>query len=169
MLNHKGPWLLLSLAVLALDQWTKALIEIHLPLHSSHPVVAGLFDITHVRNTGVAFGLLSGRNTSVTLSVLGILALILVAVYFALSHTRDRWLLAALSLIMGGAVGNLTDRIASGAVTDFLDFHLGSHHWPSFNIADSAITVGIALLALDVFWRRDPSEKRNPPEKDTVP
>lgn len=151
----KGHWLLLALAVVALDQWTKALIEIHLPLHASHPLIAGLFDLTHVRNTGVAFGLLSGRNTSVALSLLGILALILVAVYFTLSHTRDRWLLAALSLVMGGAVGNLTDRMASGAVTDFLDFHLGNHHWPSFNIADSAISVGIALLALDVFRHRE--------------
>ena len=163
--SQKGRWLLLSLAVLALDQWTKALIEIHLPLHTSHPLIAGFFDLTHVRNTGVAFGLFSGRNTSVTLSAVGILALILVAVYFALSHTRDRWLLAGLSLVMGGAVGNLTDRVASGAVTDFLDVHLGSHHWPSFNVADSAIFVGIVLLAFDVFRRREAKPVEEPVEE----
>jgi len=169
--REKGRWLLFSLTVLVVDQWTKALIEIHLPLHTYQPVAPGLFGLTHVRNAGVAFGLFSGRNTSVTLSALGILALILVAVYFALARTRDRWRMTALSLVMGGAVGNLTDRLASGAVTDFLDFHVGSHHWPSFNVADSAITVGIVLLALDVFRSLDPktgeknSGEKKPAEK----
>lgn len=152
--TEKGHWLLLSLAVLALDQWSKWLVELHLPLHASHPLLPGVLDLTHVRNAGVAFGLFSGQGTSVGLAVLGLVALALVGVYFAWTHTRDRWLLMALSLVMGGAVGNLTDRVASGAVTDFVDLHAGTAHWPSFNVADSAITVGIAVLILDVLRPR---------------
>lgn len=151
---EKGHWLVLSLAVLAFDQWTKWLVEVHLPLHAFHPVLPGIFNLTHVRNTGVAFGLFSGRGPSVTLAVLGLIALGLVGIYFAWTHTRDRWLLMALSLVMGGAVGNLMDRVVSGAVTDFVDLHVGTAHWPAFNIADTAITVGIAVLILDVLRPR---------------
>jgi signal peptidase II len=151
---RKGHWLLLSLAVLAIDQWSKWLVEVHLPLHASQPLIPGVLNLTHVRNTGVAFGLFSGRATSAAVAVLGLLALVLVGAYFARTRTRDRWLLTALSLVMGGAVGNLTDRLVSGAVTDFVDVYLGTAHWPSFNVADSAITVGIAALALDILHPR---------------
>ena len=161
--TEKGHWLLLSLAVLALDQWTKWLVEVHLPLHASHPLLPGVFNLTHVRNTGVAFGLFSGRGPSMILAVLGLLALGLVGIYFAWTHTRDRWLLMALSLVMGGAVGNLMDRMVSGAVTDFVDLHLGTAHWPAFNVADSAITVGILILILDVLRPRTRSPQPSSP------
>jgi len=150
----KGRYLLLSLAVIALDQWSKWLVELHLPLHAAHPVVPGLLNLTHVRNTGVAFGFFSGGVAASVLAALGLLALVLVAAYFAVTHSHDRWLLTALSLVMGGAVGNLLDRLAAGAVTDFVDLHVATRHWPAFNVADSAITVGIALLVLDVFRAR---------------
>lgn len=149
----KGRWFFLSLAVLALDQWTKWMIEAHLPHHAAHPVIPGFFNLTHVRNTGVAFGMFasSGGQASWVLSALGLLALALVAVYFAATPRDHRLLLASLALVMGGAVGNLVDRMVAGAVTDFLDVYVGTHHWPSFNVADSAITVGIALMAIDAF------------------
>ncbi len=149
----KAHWFFLSVAVLALDQWTKWMIEVHLPHHATHPVVPALFNLTHVRNTGVAFGMFAspGSEASWMLSGLGLVALALVTVYFAATPRDHRLLLASLALVMGGAVGNLIDRVASGAVTDFLDVYVGTHHWPSFNVADSAITVGIVLMALDAF------------------
>jgi len=148
-LAGKAPYLLLALAVLALDQWTKWLVELHLPLSAVEPVFPG-FNLTHVRNTGVAFGLFAEPGgTSWPLALLGLAALTAVAVYFVLAPRRHRLLLTALGLILGGAVGNLLDRLASGAVTDFIDLYVGDFHWYFFNAADSAITVGIALMAFE--------------------
>ena len=155
--HGKGGWLLLALAVLVADQWTKWLVETRLAHHASVEVIPGLFNLTHVRNTGVAFGLFASPGAdggSWILAALGILALVLVTLYFVATPRSQRLLLAALALVMGGAVGNLLDRIFSGAVTDFLDVYVGTHHWPSFNLADSAITVGIALMAVDAFSPR---------------
>ena len=76
------------------------------------------------------------------------------ALYFWCAPSRDRWLLVALALVVGGAVGNLIDRVTSGAVTDFIDVYVGTHHWPSFNVADSAISIGIVLMAIDSFRPR---------------
>lgn len=156
----KGGFLLVSLAVLALDQWTKWLVELHLPQHTAQPVVSGLFNLTHVRNSGVAFGLFAGGGdvASVLLAVLGLGALTAVGVYFWLAPPGHRVLMSSLALIIGGAVGNLVDRVVSGAVTDFLDVYVGTHHWPSFNVADSAISIGIALMAVDAF--RTPHRER---------
>ena len=148
-LAGKGPYLLVALAVLALDQWTKWLVELHLPLSAVEPVFPGL-NLTHVRNTGVAFGLFAEPgSTSWPLALLGLAALGAVAVYFVLAPREHRLLLSALGLILGGAVGNLLDRLASGAVTDFIDVYVGEFHWYFFNAADSAITVGIALMAFE--------------------
>jgi signal peptidase II len=154
---RKLRYLLVSLAVIVLDQWTKWLVEVHLPAHSTHPVIPGLFNLTHVRNTGVAFGLFAsdgGGSGAWLLTLLGLGALIAVGLYFWYTPSRDRVLLAALALVVGGAVGNLIDRVSSGAVTDFLDVYVGLHHWPSFNVADSAISIGIVLMAIDSFRPR---------------
>ena len=149
----KLRYLLVSLGVLVLDQWTKWLVEVHLPDHTAHPIVPGFLNLTHVRNTGVAFGLFAsdGGGTGWLLTLLGLGALAAVGIYFWLAHHRDRSLLVALALVVGGAVGNLIDRVASGAVTDFIDVYVGRHHWPSFNVADSAISIGILLMAVDSF------------------
>jgi signal peptidase II len=158
--------LLLSLAVLALDQASKAWIERHLTPHAVLPVIDGFLNLTHVRNTGVAFGLFAGPAAgagSWLLSLLGLAALTVVATYFRRTHAGDRLLLAALALILGGAVGNLVDRLASGAVTDFVDCYVGSYHWHTFNVADSAITVGIGLMALDFLRGREPDPARQAP------
>jgi signal peptidase II len=162
-LDGKKGYLLVALAVLVLDQWSKWWIETELPFHATRPVIDGFFNLTHVRNTGVAFGFLAGSGQGVgpvLLSLLGFAALGFVGLYFWRATSRERSLLIGLGLILGGAVGNLLDRLASGAVTDFLDFYLGSYHWHTFNLADSAITVGIGCLLLDSVWRsREKSEE----------
>jgi signal peptidase II len=104
-----------------------------------------------------------GDSASVLLALLGLGALTAVAVYFWLAPPGHRLLMTSLALIIGGAVGNLVDRVVSGAVTDFLDFYVGTHHWPSFNVADSAISIGIALMALDAF-RTPHRERESAPE-----
>src|SRR3954468_21722118 len=158
---RKLRYLLVSLAVIVLDQWTKWRVEAHLPHHSTRPVIPGLLNLTHVRNTGVAFGLFAsdggGGGGGWLLTLLGLGALIAVGLYFWFTPSRDRVLLVALALVVGGAVGNLIDRVASGAVTDFLDVYIGIPHWPSFNVADSAISVGIVLMAIDSFRPRHPT------------
>ncbi len=151
---RKIDYLFLSLAVLVVDQWTKWLVEVHLPHSASQPLLAGFLSFTHVRNTGVAFGLFAAHGAhggTWLLVAMGLVALAAVFLYFRLAPARNRLLLSSLALIVGGALGNLIDRLASGAVTDFIDVYVGNHHWPAFNVADSAITVGIALMVLDSF------------------
>jgi signal peptidase II len=147
---RKLRYLLVSVGVIVLDQWTKWLVELHLPHHMAETVIPGFLNLTHVRNTGVAFGLFAD-NGGLLLTILGFGALAAVALYFWFAPSKDRWLLVALALVVGGAVGNLIDRVTSGAVTDFIDVYVGLHHWPSFNVADSAISIGIVLMAIDSF------------------
>lgn len=151
---RKVDYLFLSLGILVLDQWTKWLVEVHLPHSASHPVVPGFLNLTHVKNTGVAFGLFASQGSNGgawLLVVMGLVALAAVFLYFHFAPARNRLLLSSLALIVGGAVGNLVDRLASGAVTDFVDVYVGTYHWPAFNVADSAITVGIGLMIVDSF------------------
>ena len=153
----KAGFLLVALAVLALDQWSKWLVEAHLPHLASMEVIPGFLNFTHVRNTGVAFGLFAAHGDdlhTLALSAVGLLALAVVLVYFWRTPATDRLLLGALSLVLGGAVGNLADRIAGGAVTDFVDVYVGTYHWHTFNVADSAITVGLVLMAWDALRTR---------------
>jgi len=157
--RQKAGFLLVALAVLALDQWTKWLVEVHLPHLASVKVIPGLLNFTHVRNTGVAFGLFArggsgGDVHALALSLVGALALGVVLVYFWRTPARDQLLLVALALVLGGAIGNLTDRVAGGAVTDFIDVYVGTYHWHTFNVADSAITIGLLLMAWDALRPR---------------
>lgn len=161
-LGRKARYLLLSLVVVVLDQWSKWLVELHLPEHVAEPVLPFL-NFTHVRNTGVAFGLFAGNGEAArawVLTGLGLTALTLVGIYFWRALPANRLLLGALALVLGGAVGNLADRVLSGGVTDFIDFYVGTYHWHTFNVADSAITVGIVLMALDALrpHRRESDE-----------
>ncbi len=162
-LRAKGRYLLISLAVLVLDQWTKWLVEINFSDHAGIEVIPGLLNLTHVRNTGVAFGLFATRGNmlgTLVLTLLGIAALVFVSYYFRLVPRHDRMLLIALALVIGGAIGNLLDRALSGAVTDFVDFYYGTYHWHTFNVADSAISVGIGLMILGTF--RQPGTEPSP-------
>ena len=150
----RGRFLLLSLAVLVADQWTKWLVDLHLPEHAVEPVVPGLLNLTHVENTGVAFGLFAAAGHGAgawLLAALGLAALALVGLYFWRVPAGNRLLQTSLALVLGGAVGNLIDRVAAGAVTDFIDLYVGTYHWHTFNVADSAISVGIALIAWDTL------------------
>lgn len=153
-------WAALSLSIVVLDQLTKAALRARLPLHDSVPVLAGFFDVTHVQNTGAAFGLFASFDHPLRSALLVLVALVVFAgvLFYALKTPASATLLQlALALVLGGAVGNLIDRVRTGSVTDFLLFYLGRHQWPAFNVADSAITVGVLLLAWDVFRRDDPA------------
>ena len=146
--------------VMILDQWTKATVAQRMELHESIPVIDHLFNLTYVRNPGAAFGFLADRGSHlrfVFFAVTSTVALALLFYFFVTSRTGDRIAQAGFALVLGGAVGNLFDRMRFGAVVDFLDFYLGQYHWPAFNIADSAITVGIGLLILHGFKGRGPA------------
>ena len=161
MRSPKLPYLYLAAAVLIGDQVTKWLVETRLAGGGSREIIPGLLNFIYVRNTGVAFGLFPSKGelwATVALTVLGLAALAIVAVYFRRTPVEDRLLLTSLGLILGGALGNLADRILQGGVTDFIDFYFGSYHWHTFNIADSAITIGIGLMLIDVFRSR-PEER----------
>lgn len=154
------PYALLVVATLVLDRWTKALIQDRFDLGESISVIDGFFNITYVRNTGVAFGIFSSISSpakSVLLSVFTFVAAVVVIAYSFRSPARNRLLQAALGFILGGALGNLYDRLVYGYVVDFLEFYAGSYHWPSFNVADSAITTGVALLALEIIRNDAPA------------
>ena len=148
------PYILLIAATLLLDRWTKLLIQSRLDLNESVTVIDGFFNITSVRNTGVAFGIFSSVSSpakSVLLSAFTALAAALVTAYSVRAPVRN-----LLGLILGGALGNLYDRLAYGSVIDFLEFYAGSYHWPSFNIADSAISIGVVLLTIEVIRNEAP-------------
>ena len=159
VLAGRRPYLLVTAAVVALDQITKRLVASKLDLHDSREVVAGVVSLTHVRNRGAAFGFLSNADLphqSLLFAVLSLLALGAIAVYAFKLPAAQRWPQCALALIMGGAVGNLIDRIAYGYVIDFVDVYWRAHHWPAFNVADSCISVGVGMLIVDLL--RAPAE-----------
>ena len=162
LLKFQGrlPYALLVVAVLIVDRWTKLLIQKRFELNASISVIDGLFNITYVRNTGVAFGIFSSISSpakSILLSIFTACAAVVVVTYSVRSPARNRLLQIGLGLILGGALGNLYDRLAYGYVVDFLELYAGSYHWPSFNVADSAISIGVALLALEIFRNEAPS------------
>jgi len=144
----------LPLVIVALDQATKALVRSALPLHSSVPVVPGLVDFTHVQNTGAAFGFLDALDfpfKTVVIAVMATAALIGVGAYAATLAHQQLTARIGLALIIGGAAGNLLDRVVSGSVVDFVDVYWHSYHFWAFNVADSAITVGVAIMILDMI------------------
>lgn len=165
-MQGKWSYLLISILCLVLDQWTKWLVESHLSNHASIEVIPGLLNFTHVRNTGVAFGFFATHGNAtgtLILTALGLAALVFVGYYFWIVPRNDRPLLVALALVIGGAIGNLIDRFMRGAVTDFIDFYYGTYHWHTFNIADTAISIGIGLMILGTF-RAQPETPQATPE-----
>jgi signal peptidase II len=154
------PVLLLAGAVVALDQLTKLVALDRLPLGASMPVIDGFLSLTLVLNPGLAFGLLGTIPTAWrwVVAALSLVALaVLARVALRVLPTGGRLGRLAIGLIFGGAVGNLIDRARFGAVVDFVDVHWRGWHWPAFNVADSAITVGVTLLALRLMSERSPS------------
>jgi signal peptidase II len=146
------------LLLVALDQVTKWLVSRYLTLYDNLAVIPGFFSLTHIRNKGAIFGAFSRVNSPAVfllLTVASLVALALVLYYFFRTPASERGMKLALSLILAGALGNLIDRVFRGYVIDFLDFHIKGRHWPFFNVADSAITIG-ALLLFVFLWRRKP-------------
>lgn len=143
----------LPLLVVAVDQLTKAIVRAMLPLHTSVTVVPGLVDFTHVRNTGAAFGILNSSDfpfKTVLIAIIATAALIGVGVYAASLAHHQVVARIGLALIIGGAAGNLLDRLVVGSVVDFVDVYWRTYHFWAFNVADSAITVGVGIMMLDL-------------------
>jgi signal peptidase II len=155
-----GRLLLVAAAVVVLDQITKAIILAQVPMYETIPVIPGFFNITHIQNPGGAFGFFAGGSILLRKIVFLLLSSVAAVFVLYLYHQvplRYRWLSFGLALIFGGAIGNLIDRIRFDVrVVDFLDFHVGRYHWPSFNVADSAITVGVAIFAVHILFNRMP-------------
>jgi signal peptidase II len=151
-------WVLLifCFGILVLDQWTKSLIIQKLLLYQKVEVIQGFFNIVHVRNTGGAFGIFGGDKGglgSILFVVVSLIAIGVIIFLFIKIKEDEKTLALSFSLILSGAIGNLIDRLRYGEVIDFLDFYLSSTHWPTFNVADSAICIGIGLMALELLKR----------------
>jgi signal peptidase II len=146
---------IITLVILVLDQTTKLYVDANFRLHETVPVIRNFFHLTYVRNKGAAFGILADNAVRIpffiTVSIIAMLGIL-----WYIKHIRgdQRLALVSLSLVFSGALGNLIDRIRLGEVIDFLDVFWQRHHWPAFNVADSAITVGVTLLFIEM-WRED--------------
>jgi signal peptidase II len=159
----RSAYLWIAGVIVALDQVTKALVDDFMTLHESRTIVEGLVRLTYVQNRGAAFGILSEAGLpyqSLMFSVVSLLALLAIALYAWRMPVQSRLPQTALAMVMGGAVGNLLDRARLGYVIDYVDMYWGPHHWPAFNVADSAITVGVALLVIDIL--RNPEMDESP-------
>jgi signal peptidase II len=140
--------------VVILDQVVKALVRPRLELHESITVISGFFSLTRVHNTGAAFGLMNNFDFPLKAAVLALLqtaALIGLTVYVAMLAPHQRLTRLGLSFVIGGAIGNLIDRVIYGYVLDFFDFYRGGWHFWAFNVADAAINIGVALMILDML------------------
>ncbi len=153
----RAHYLTLSAIVVVFDAVTKWLVNQRIALHDAIPIIPSLFQLVHVRNTGAAFGIGANAESRIVPLLLnaGALAVFVMVVIYALrTAVTDRLLQTGLHLILGGAIGNLVDRFRFGYVVDFLDAYVTmggrEHHWPAFNVADSAICIGIGLLFLDM-------------------
>ena len=146
---------LLALFVVVLDRWTKRLVAAHIAMYNHIQIIPGFFRITHTENTGAAFSLFADSPSHWKTAMLISFSVVAMIVVSVLLWKQSRALTMtgiALSLILGGAVGNLWDRVASGRVVDFLLFYVKQYQWPVFNLADSAIVVGASLLVLEIIF-----------------
>jgi signal peptidase II len=144
----------IAVVIVALDQATKAMVSANFELHEGVTVVPGFFDLTRVHNTGAAFGLLNTADfpfKTVVLTLVATAALAGVALYAAMLPASERLARIGLACILGGAAGNLIDRVTKGHVVDFFDFYWRGWHFWAFNVADAAITVGVGLMILDLL------------------
>jgi len=167
-MNPRLLYALLSVFVVGADQLTKWLVRRSLELHEYREVVSGLLSWSHVRNRGAAFGILSDADLpyqSALFASLSLVALGAIVLYARRLPASARLPQTALALILGGAVGNLIDRVALGYVTDFVHVFWKHHSWPDFNLADSAISVGVGLLLLDMLLSPSPADDTAPAAK----
>src|SRR5580765_7211757 len=146
---------LLALFVVVLDRWTKRLVAVHIAMYNHIQIIPGFFDITHTENTGAAFSLFADSPAhwkTAMLITFSVVAMIVVSILLWKQSRALTMTSIALSLILGGAVGNLWDRVASGRVVDFLLLYVKTYRWPVFNLADSAIVIGASLLVLEIIF-----------------
>jgi signal peptidase II len=154
---------LIAVAVVVMDRLTKWLVATNISLHDSIAVVPGFFRLTHVQNSGAAFGLFAESSSEWKVAILVLFSILALAVVSSLLWKNSHSMTTTgvgLSLILGGAIGNLYDRLLAGHVVDFFDFYLGSYHWPAFNIADSAIVIGALLLVAEILFAKTPAEQK---------
>ena len=149
----------ISSSLIVIDQYTKFMVTLHIPLSYSINVVEGFFNLTHVRNSGVAFGIFSEQNSQLKpylLIFVSIIAIIAILVIFHQTGKDKRMVQGALVLVFSGAIGNLIDRVLHKEVIDFIDIFFNNRHWPAFNVADACITIGVMLLAVDLLVNSKP-------------
>jgi len=166
-MQARALWLVPAALIFALDRWTKMWVESEIPLYSSETVIPGFFNLVHARNTGIAFSLFADSAEWVregALPIISAIAVIGLLAYLFRTSSGNWRLHLALTLVLAGAAGNLYDRAMYGYVTDFLDFYVGGWHWPAFNVADSAITVGAGVLLLESLWGAESAETRRQPK-----
>jgi signal peptidase II len=163
--GHNYPLIIWpALFIVCLDQVSKIIVLKNLRIYESVPVINGFFNWVHVRNRGMAFGFLNRPNMDFGFWILvsaTVLAIVLLLFWFHRMKDESKWMTLGISLILGGALGNLIDRVRLHEVIDFLDFYVGPYHWPAFNVADAAITVGAFMVGLSLFVA-GPSKKAVP-------
>jgi signal peptidase II len=145
---------LVSNALIIIDQYTKFLVNTHIPIYKSIMVIEDFFHLTHVRNPGVAFGLFADQDSEYKALVFILISTVAIIAILVIYHqTPDDKIMVRSGLIMifSGAIGNLIDRIVYKEVVDFVDIFFGTYHWPAFNFADACITIGVAMMILDLF------------------
>ncbi len=152
---------LLSLAIVVVDQVTKVYVIQTMRLHESIPVISDFFSITYIRNPGAAFGFLSSSSGTFRFVFFGLTSIFAVGLLgtILVRMPKHDWMgQLSVAAILGGAIGNLLDRLRYGEVIDFLDFYINGYHWPAFNVADSAITVGVVFLILHFAFEKLPDD-----------
>ncbi len=154
---HRGliKLLSISLIVVLVDQISKIIVSSALVLNESIELISGFLNLVYIKNPGVAFGIFRNMPSSVRMPLLtafSLIAIFLVFYIYIKNSKQNKAEALSLSLIIGGAIGNLIDRIFYGEVIDFIDVHIGAAHWPAFNISDTVITIGVAVLLLNLFF-----------------
>jgi signal peptidase II len=154
-IKSKKPYFFIILGTIAADQASKWLVTRYISLETTVDIIKGYFRLWHVRNSGAIWGFFSGHDNKlipIIITALAIVALLIVGYFFLRTPSYNRLELTAYTLILGGALGNIIDRLRLGFVVDFLDVYIKTHHWPTFNCADSCISIGVLLLAWSI-WR----------------
>ena len=145
--------------IILLDQVTKLIVLDTMPLFHNISVISGFFNLTHIHNPGGAFGFLSTQTSNIQRLLFlfaSSLAIGFIFYFYKKTPREQTWLSTGFALVLGGAIGNLIDRIRLGKVVDFLDFYIGNWHWPAFNLADSAVSIGMLIFLFHIFFKRFP-------------
>ena len=156
--------MLIALLVVLLDRATKSAVAKNIALHEGIQVISGFFRITHVENRGAAFGLFADSPAQWKVAMLVLFSIVALVVVLALLWRNSHAMTTTgigLALILGGAIGNLWDRLLNGRVVDFLLFYVGQYQWPAFNVADSAIVCGAGLLVVEILFVKTPAHEKS--------